>query len=55
MTALASLIFTDTTPATAAFVDRPAGEADADASIAGLPVWDWRTGEDMPDLPSPTC
>lgn len=52
-TAMASLIFTDTTPAIAAFIDRPAGEADGDTSIAGLPVWNWRTDEDMPDLPSP--
>lgn len=53
-TALASLIFIDTTPAIAAFVDRPAGcESDGDASLAGLPVWNWRTDEDMPDLPSP--
>jgi hypothetical protein len=52
-TAMASLIFTDTTPAIAAFVDRPVGEADGDTSIAGLPVWNWRTDEDMPDLPSP--
>lgn len=53
-TALASLVFTDTTPAIAAFIDRPAGcEADGDASLAGLPVWNWRTDEDMPDLPSP--
>ena len=51
--ALASLIFTDTTPAIAAFIDRPAGQADGDASISGLPVWNWRTDEDMPDLPSP--
>lgn len=52
-TALASLVFTDTAPAIAAFIDRPAGEADGDTSIAGLPVWNWRTDEDMPDLPSP--
>ncbi|MDW5610430.1 DUF1173 family protein [Mycolicibacterium sp. D5.8-2] len=52
--ALASLIFTDTTPAIAAFIDRPVGETDGDAPIAGLPVWNWRTDEDMPDLPSPT-
>lgn len=53
-TALASLVFIDTTPAIAAFVDRPAGcESDGDASLAGLPVWNWRTDEDMPDLPSP--
>ncbi|BCP14005.1 hypothetical protein MINTM021_09140 [Mycobacterium paraintracellulare] len=52
-TAMASLIFTDTAPAIAAFIDRPAGEADGDTSIAGLPVWNWRTDEDMPDLPSP--
>ena len=52
-TALASLVFTDTTPAIAAFIDRPAGETDDDSSIAGLPVWNWRTDEDMPDLPSP--
>lgn len=54
-TALASLIFTDTTPAIAAFIDRPAGEDDGECSIAGLPVWNWRTDEDMPDLPSPMC
>lgn len=54
-TAMASLIFTDTTPAIAAFIDRPAGESDhGETSIAGLPVWNWRTDEDMPDLPSPT-
>ncbi|GAB5901200.1 DUF1173 family protein [Mycolicibacterium mageritense] len=54
-TSMASLIFTDTTPAIAAFIDRPAGEADDDtAMIAGLPVWNWHTDEDMPDLPSPT-
>jgi len=53
-TAVASLIFTDTTPAIAAFIDRPAGEADGDTSIAGLPVWNWRTDQDMPDLPSRT-
>ena len=52
--ALASLIFTDTTPAIAAFIDRPTGQADGDASVSGLPVWNWRTDEDMPDLPSPT-
>ncbi len=52
--AMASLIFTDTTPAIAAFIDRPAGQADGDTSISGLPVWNWRTDEDMPDLPSPT-
>lgn len=56
-TALASLIFTDTTPAIAAFIDRPAGESseesEEDRVIAGLPVWNWRTDEDMPDLPSP--
>lgn len=51
---LASLIFTDTTPATAAFIDRPVGDSTADVSIAGLPVWTWRTDEDMPDLPPPT-
>ncbi|MBU8826473.1 DUF1173 family protein [Mycolicibacterium goodii] len=51
---MASLIFTDTTPAIAAFIDRPAGEGDGEGSIAGLPVWNWRTDEDMPDLPSPT-
>jgi Protein of unknown function (DUF1173) len=50
---MASLILTDTTPAIAAFIDRPTGDADGDASIAGLPVWNWRTEEDMPDLPSP--
>lgn len=54
-TPVASLIFTDTTPAVAAFIDRPAAaDADGDDSIAGLPVWTWRTDEDMPDLPSPT-
>lgn len=55
-TAMASLIFTDTTPAIAAFIDRPAGDTDdaGDTSVAGLPVWNWRTDEDMPDLPSPT-
>ncbi|MEN4466800.1 DUF1173 family protein [Mycolicibacterium conceptionense] len=52
-TAMASLVFTDTTPATAAFIDRSTGEPDTDTSIAGLPVWKWRTDEDMPDLPSP--
>lgn len=52
-TALASLVFTDTAPAIAAFIDRPAGGDDGDDSIAGLPVWNWRTDEDMPDLPSP--
>lgn len=52
-TAMASLILTDTTPATAAFIDRPADETDGDRSIAGLPVWNWRTEEDMPDLPTP--
>lgn len=51
---MASLIFIDTTPAIAAFIDRPAGDVEGDASIAGLPVWTWRTDEDMPDLPSPT-
>lgn len=51
---LASLVFTDTAPAIAAFIDRPAGDLDGEASsIAGLPVWTWRTDEDMPDLPSP--
>jgi hypothetical protein len=53
--AMASLVFTDTTPAIAAFIDRPADDTDGDASIAGLPVWHWRTDEDMPDLPSPTA
>ncbi|MGY1994503.1 DUF1173 family protein [Mycolicibacterium fortuitum] len=53
-TTMASLIFTDTTPAVAAFIDRPTGETDGDDSIAGLPVWNWHTDEDMPDLPSPT-
>lgn len=53
-TALASLILTDTTPAVAVFIDRPTGETESDDSIAGLPVWNWRTDEDMPDLPSPT-
>lgn len=53
-TALAALIFTDTAPAIAAFIDRPTGDTDSDdTSIAGLPVWNWRTDEDMPDLPSP--
>lgn len=54
-TALASLIFTDTAPATAAFIDRARGEDDGDESIAGLPVWNWRTDDDMPDLPSPVA
>ena len=54
-TPMASLVFTDTHPAIAAFVDRPVvDDADGDSSIAGLPVWNWRTDEDMPDLPSPT-
>lgn len=60
-TTIASLILTDTSPAIAAFIDRPAGDSDGDdgdgdgdGSIAGLPVWNWRTDEDMPDLPSPT-
>ena len=52
-TPMASLVFTDTAPAVAAFIDRPAGEIEGDDSIAGLPVWNWHTGEDMPDLPSP--
>lgn len=52
-TSTASLIFTDTAPAIAAFIDRPAGEADGDTSIGGLPVWNWRTDDDMPALPSP--
>jgi hypothetical protein len=52
-TALASLILTDTTPAIAAFIDRSAGEAEDDSAIAGLPIWNWRTDEDMPDLPTP--
>lgn len=52
-TAMASMDFTDTSPAVAAFIDRPAGDTDDDASIAGMPVWTWRTDEDMPDLPSP--
>lgn len=53
-TAMASLIFTDTSPAVAAFIDRPAAaDAEGDDSIAGLPVWNWRTDEDMPVLPSP--
>ena len=51
--AMASLILTDTTPAIAAFIDRPSGDVDGETSIAGLPVWNWRTDEDMPDLPSP--
>lgn len=50
-TAMASLMFTDTTPAVAAFIDRPSGDTEGDTSIAGLPVWNWRTAEDMPDLP----
>ncbi len=52
---MASLILTDTAPAIAAFIDRPAGDADGDeiSLIAGLPVWNWRTDEDMPDFPSP--
>lgn len=53
-TAMATMIFTDTTPAVAAFIDRPAGEG-ADESISGLPVWNWQTAENMPDLPSPTA
>lgn len=48
--AMASVIFTDTTPAVAAFIDRPVGEG-ADDSIAGLPVWNWQTADDMPPLP----
>ncbi|MBU8819263.1 DUF1173 domain-containing protein [Mycolicibacterium goodii] len=54
-TVTASLVLTDTTPAVAAFIDRPAGttDDDGDDSIAGLPVWNWRTDEDMPDLPTP--
>jgi hypothetical protein len=52
-TTIASLIFTDTSPAIAAFIDRRAGDADDDTAISGLPVWNWRTEEDMPDLPSP--
>lgn len=52
-TAMASMVFTDTSPAVAAFIDRPAGDTEGDASIAGMPVWTWRTDEDMPDLPSP--
>lgn len=51
--AMASLIFTDTTPAIAAFIDRPTGAVDGETAIAGLPVWNWRTDEDMPDLPYP--
>jgi hypothetical protein len=51
-TTMASVIFTDTTPAVAAFINRPVGDTtDGDASIAGLPVWNWRTAEDMPVLP----
>lgn len=50
-TAMASLIFTDTTPAVAAFINRPVGDPDKDESIAGLPVWNWNTIEDMPRLP----
>ncbi|SKO15564.1 DUF1173 family protein [Mycobacteroides abscessus] len=49
--AMASLIFTDTTPAVAAFIDRSAADSD-ETSIAGLPVWNWRTLEDMPPLPA---
>lgn len=52
-TAMASLIFTDTEPPIAAFIDRPANDAEGDTSMAGLPVWNWRTDETMPDLPSP--
>ncbi|MFN6554632.1 DUF1173 family protein [Mycolicibacterium septicum] len=52
-TPMASLVFTDTAPAIAAFIDRPTGEAEGDDSIAGLPVWNWNTDADMPDLPSP--
>lgn len=52
-TTMASLIFTDTTPAIAAFIDRRAGDTDDHTSTAALPVWNWRTDEDMPDLPSP--
>lgn len=53
-TLMASLIFTDTTPAIAAFIDRPTGHSDVENTVAGLPVWNWRTEEDMPDLPSPS-
>lgn len=53
-TAMASMVFTDCTPAVAAFIDRPAGESDDDVSVAGLPAWNWRTDDDMPELPSPT-
>ncbi|WP_078345315.1 DUF1173 family protein [Mycobacteroides chelonae] len=51
--AMASMIFTDTTPAVAAFINRPAGDLGepGDTLIAGLPVWNWRTDEDMPRLP----
>lgn len=49
--AMASLIFTDTTPAVAAFVNRSVVDGE-EGSIAGLPVWNWRTVEDMPPLPS---
>ena len=49
--AMASLIFTDSTPAVAAFIDRSAADSD-ETSIAGLPVWNWRTIEDMPPLPA---
>lgn len=49
-TPLASMIFTDANPAVAAFIDRPADDTE-DASIAGLPVWNWHTTEDMPELP----
>lgn len=50
-TALASLIFTDTAPAVAAFIDRPMVEGDGDCMTGGLPVWNWHTDEDMPALP----
>lgn len=50
-TTVASLTFTDTTPPVAAFIDRPAGDAEGEESIAGVSVWNWRTDEDMPDLP----
>ncbi|GAA2429029.1 DUF1173 domain-containing protein [Mycolicibacterium llatzerense] len=53
-TAMASLTFTDTTPPVAAFIDRSAGDAEDGESIAGLSVWNWRTDEDMPELPSLT-
>ncbi|NTY62583.1 DUF1173 family protein [Mycolicibacterium sphagni] len=50
--AMASIVFTDCNPAVAGFIDRPAGDSDDEESlVAGLPVWNWRTDEDMPELP----